>query len=374
MNFMTLLFCIFLGFLIYKAFNTTTSSTVNVGCTDNSDCGPFLACLPSGLCANPNDPLHCGVANVDCTELNTANVCQGGQCFCGSSAPCQNLTPICYDNRCVDEYDHDPSNCGSLGNECVESKCNFGVCTCENNNDCPTNTTCDIINSSKCYCNNSEQGDSFCASTYGGMAAKDTCCLISENPSDNGCTNIYNDVNNCGGCGRVLFVNISDEIYCNEGAGACVSPELTYCSEVGCVDTNTDINNCGECDLVLDQNPDYGASICSEGVGACANNSYEYCIGLGCTDLTNDVLNCGECGNGLRQNGDGPASCVLGAAECESGLQYCDNNNGGCVNKNTNKSNCGACNNPCPDDLGLNKVGVCISGNCAYEDAPLGGG
>jgi hypothetical protein len=115
--------------------------------------------------------------------------------------------------------------------------------------------------------------------SYVGCAAGQRCC--------NGhCTDLQNDVNNCGGCGRNCAPPPANE------SAACVSGLCTYDCLPGAVDCNgtcafldSDPDNCGACgNVCLAATP-----FCTDGV--CTD---VYCNGA---DLQTDYFNCGECGH-----------------------------------------------------------------------------
>ena len=115
--------------------------------------------------------------------------------------------------------------------------------------------------------------------SYVGCAAGQRCC-------SGHCTDLQNDANNCGGCGRSCAAPHANE------SVACVSGLCTYDCVPGAVDCNgtctfleSDPDNCGACGNVCPA----ATPFCTD--GACTD---VFCNGA---DLLTDYFNCGECGN-----------------------------------------------------------------------------
>jgi len=148
-------------------------------------------------------------------------------------------------------------------------------------------------------------------------------------------TNIQNNVNACGACGKVCSfpnatsacVNGSCQVSaCSAGYGNCDGTPSNGCE----TDLKTNVNNCGACGKVCSL-PNATCS-CESGscaIATCSATSRD-CDGLannGCeANVTADARNCGECGNTCYvANGTGGCAggrCVI--QSCNQGFNDCD--------------------------------------------------
>jgi hypothetical protein len=142
------------------------------------------------------------------------------------------------------------------------------------------------------------------------------------------------------------------------GSYVCCGSGRTCCGGY-CTDITDDILNCGACGFVCDEpgRHEFGACIDGNCEYVCAEGAV-YCNGT-CSFLASDPDNCGACGNVC---GGATPYCSQGA--CTScggyGVALC---NGVCVNVLSDNGNCGACGVECAADENCT-FGVCI-GTCS---------
>ncbi len=216
-----------------------------------------------------------GCCNGQCISVTTTYNCG----FCGNVCP---PTSKCINQQCVGADCRHDSQC-SFGQKCVQGHCQ-----------CPT-------------------GQTLCGST---------------------CTQIFDDINNCGGCGKA----------CAPGQ-RCVNGVCISCL------TNSDCGN-GQ---------------------VCANNQCEcqagqtLCNGT-CTDITSSAEHCGGCGNlcqGQCINATcecnppctGGKECINGQCQCPAGQTLCNDQ----CSFLTDCNNCGACGQTCGPCEVCNAAGELVS-------------
>jgi hypothetical protein len=163
------------------------------------------------------------------------------------------------------------------------------------------------------------------------------CCGSGRTCCSGYCTDVADDVLNCGACGFVC-----DEPGPNE-FGACIDGNCEYlCADNTvrcngtCTDVSWDSSNCGDCGIV-----------CPAEAPFCVWGTCSFCP----ADLA-------PCGNGCCPSGE---ICVDGVCQpgpgdpCPPGTALCG---GQCVDIGSDPFNCGVCGNVCP-------VGhVCFVGIC----------
>ena len=96
------------------------------------------------------------------------------------------------------------------------------------------------------------------------------------------CTNVANDVRNCGACGNACRPGPYEQAACVSGACGYSCVDGAADCGGGCIPVLSDPNNCGACGIVCDASTPY----CSQGV--CTD-----CAGV---DFMWDSNNCGACG------------------------------------------------------------------------------
>lgn len=140
---------------------------------------------------------------------------------------------------------------------------------------------------------------------------------------ENGCeTNIFTDIENCGGCG-ILCDDANGTPICVDGKcdSVCIKSFVDCKGDYRCeTNTTTSVNNCGECDNVCPAN---------QGVPWCQDS---------------------ECGW---------TACDVGTADCDG--------NGTCETDLNTSNDCGSCGNVC--DSGSN----CINRSCKVVSVGTGG-
>jgi hypothetical protein len=139
--------------------------------------------------------------------------------------------------------------------------------------------------------NNQIRSESCAVSGGGGSDGGPTAqsCCLGAVACDGVCTNLQNDANHCGGCGK----SCSASEVCTGGACATCPASRTQCKDQ-CADLGSDPFNCGACGKVCGASQSCVAGSC----GACAGT---LCPGSGtagtCVELSTDPANCGACGN-----------------------------------------------------------------------------
>jgi hypothetical protein len=218
-----------------------------------------------------------------------------------------------------------------------------------------------------------------CAGGACTFACKEFFADCNHDPADGCEVYLYDDPQNCGGCGKVC----GDGVICWRGACGCPSGFLQCGSE--CVRVDSDANNCGSCGnvcappkdgtdprwvcgaFVTPANTDWTCASgacslqCKGGWGDC---NHDFC-GDGCErDLTGDPKNCGACGHACAPG----AQCIDGACLCESGGTLCK---GECVDFSNDPLNCGGCGWRCPGPSPADGGGpACVGGQCGYVCNP----
>ena len=193
----------------------------------------------------------------------------------------------------------------------------------------------------------------------------DYFCVDGADRCDGTCTFLGWDPSNCGACGNVCPETAP---YCNQGECAACPPGTALCGGQ-CVDLLTDPSNCGACGNVCDE-----STTCSQGVCSPCVFPFILCGGV-CVDPTSDRDNCGGCG-GTCPEGEVCSGGVCCNPDCTpdhpyypncgtvcgdpcnsfwTGLTWCQTS---CVDLYSDPYNCGACGNVCPDGF------VCSSGAC----------
>jgi hypothetical protein len=142
------------------------------------------------------------------------------------------------------------------------------------------------------------------------------------------------------------------------GSYVCCGSGRTCCSGY-CTDLDDDVLNCGACGSMCDPPGPYefGACIDGECTYGCIDGGV-YCDGV-CTYLRRDPDNFGACGNVCP--GSAPY-CNNGVCEvCPAGTTLCGNT---CAYLPEDNYNCGACGNVCPGGTS------CLGGFCQPNDPP----
>ncbi len=118
--------------------------------------------------------------------------------------------------------------------------------------------------------------------TDGGPA--ELSCCFGAVACNGACTNLKNDANHCGVCGRSCAAN---EV-CSAGSCAACPASRTQCTDQ-CADLRSDPFNCGACGKVCAGSQSCVAGSCGACDGTVCANS--------CVELSTDAANCGACGH-----------------------------------------------------------------------------
>jgi hypothetical protein len=152
-----------------------------------------------------------------------------------------------------------------------------------------------------CNCRNRKQHDqclNVCrgcqsdTSRVCGACGSYVCCAAGLSCCSGHCSNLNNDVQNCGGCGRQCAAPPPNEVVTCV-AGLCVyncPPNAIDCNGT-CTFLDSDPDNCGACGNVCPNT----ARNCSQGVCNDCPGGATDCFGV-CTNISFDTANCGGCG------------------------------------------------------------------------------
>lgn len=196
-----------------------------------------------------------------------------------------------------------------------------------------------------------------------------------------GCTPIFDDPYNCGGCDVVC----DPRAYCEGGGCVC---EGDSCGP-DCTDLSRDADHCGTCDTVCPVD----ARFCDDGVCVACEDVGRTLCGADCLDTRTDEDNCGDCGvacdAGLVCSG---GACIEGTCEDECGADAicCESPFGGggdfdggvrevdggviggegpgCTSPDSDEYNCGGCDVLCAT------LEWCDRGVCSCSTRDEGGG
>jgi hypothetical protein len=193
-----------------------------------------------------------------------------------------------------------------------------------------------------------------------GSCGSYVCCGSGRTCCNGYCTDVADDVLNCGACGFMCDPPGPYEF------GACIDGECTYVCADGTVDCNgtctflaSDPYNCGACGFVCGPpGPnEFGACIDGRCESSCIDGAVD-CGGT-CTFLDSDPANCGACGNVCGESTPycSFGECIRADEPCPAGLTRC---NGVCTNIAFDTVNCGGCGIVC--DGGQ----TCIGGVCQW--------
>jgi hypothetical protein len=193
-----------------------------------------------------------------------------------------------------------------------------------------------------------------------GSCGSYVCCGSGRTCCSGYCTDLDDDVLNCGACGSMCDPPGPYEF------GACIDGECTYVCADGAVDCDgvctllaSNPDNCGACGYVCGPPGvnEYRACIDGRCAYGCIDGGV-YCDGV-CTYLRRDPDNFGACGNVCP--GSAPY-CNNGVCEvCPAGTTLCGNT---CAYLPEDNYNCGACGNVCPGGTS------CLGGFCQPNDPP----
>ena len=164
------------------------------------------------------------------------------------------------------------------------------------------------------------------------------------------CTDLANDVHNCGACGHVCSPGQFEDSACFDGTCVYACVEGAVRCGGTCTLLELDPENCGACGNVC---PEW-ASYCDQGTCRACAPGLALC-GDSCVDLGSNPDHCGACGNIC---GGSTPYCSQGVCTfCGGfGVALCS---GECVNILSDSGNCGACGVECAADE-LCTFGVCL--------------
>lgn len=222
-------------------------------------------------------------------------------------------------------------------------------------------------------------GDADDCWAWGGCSDGRTCCVVDVN-GDAPCVDLSSDDSNCGECGNACWPGTScvegecEELVCDwdrcagqggqEGLVCCETRE----GEARCTDIANDPDNCGWC-----------GRACGEGVGcvrgecSCKDGPVGSAIMCGdeCVDTMTNPSHCGGCGNECDEG----ELCVQGfcfgaecPVDCWETRSCCATEDGDldCVDLASDPQNCGECGRVCAE------LGSCVQGDCGQGDVPGG--
>jgi hypothetical protein len=302
------------------------------------------------------DVNHCGGCGVRCTAPHPDTqvpACNGGTCavVCRPGRADCDRNPA---NGCEADVSADTSNCGGCGTVCPLAPAETVVPGRQSREPVCASSTCGLR----------------CTSAY-----RDCNGNGSGSDPDRCESDVFGDVNNCGGCGTRCPVPANGATACS--ASTCqprCNPGFANCDlswANGCeVATTTDRMNCGACGRACPPANATGGSCdngvcagftCQTGRGNCDGDASNGCE----TDTRRSPLHCGRCGIECSIDGNDAALgvvCVDGACghgTCRAGAERCDTPAPGfCRFLSSDPSACGACGIVC----GAGQT--CVLGNC----------
>ena len=219
------------------------------GVCGSAMCAAGELCCGGTSCTNPTTDLaNCGGCGIAC-PAGRADTCTDGACKCGSGEPCGPAQSCC-GGACVD-LTSDSQNCGSCGHPCDPGQgCSSSTCVSTTCNGqpcaflCCGGTTCADLSSDPANCGmcghacRVDIGEQCRPSGSGGLASCVAVCgAVTCQPGwgccQNSCTDLPNDVNNCGSCGHVC-PNPNGFAFCingccDDGSGNCFFPDGGLC-------------------------------------------------------------------------------------------------------------------------------------------------
>lgn len=354
------------------------------------------------------DADNCGECGAACVSVHGTPTCSGAKC----SITCDDGFGDCDENPsngCERDLTRDVNHCGSCERVCEAANgtpwCADGVCgvsdcppglgDCNANADdgCEVDLAQDTENCGSC--------GSLCETANGAAACSDSLCQIETcdpgfadcnagTPQGlaDGCeTNVDNDANNCGSCGKGCAIAHATP-HCRQGRCEVLtcSPPWANCDDdpSDCeVNTNTNVNHCGGCgENGLACGDVWGGSLHANGecvAGACefdgCQGSWRNCNGDeidGCeANIQTSELHCGACGLACEAPFGGN-TCQAGACQPACGTQFldCDGDaRTGCeVNPASDRNHCGSCTTVCAANHTTSNP--CVNGACSPTCAP----
>jgi hypothetical protein len=301
-----------------------------IGCSNAGICAPVtvgVQCFCNGgyagdgfTCKDVDECLATpGVCWANSTCINTI-----GAFGCQCNAPWADCNGATSDG-CEADTQGDTAHCGKCGAACsgsgvLESMCSKGECggncaagytDCDGDlrtNGCETHTGADSVNCGQCglACSNTHIASQACTASLCSGQCEDGFLDCNMDKLSDGCEqDVFNDVNNCGSCGKAC-ANLPHSTVgcsagkcayqCDAGYGDCNQNMSDGCE----VNTGTDAENCSTCGFVCSTAknavPTCGAAKC----GWTCNSGYLDCDGVssnGCeTNVANANDHCGFCG------------------------------------------------------------------------------
>ncbi|MDP3274133.1 MAG: FG-GAP-like repeat-containing protein [Deltaproteobacteria bacterium] len=362
------------------------------------------ACMPNrGDCNNDatdgcetdlGTAANCGVCGTACVEPSPICTMMAGggptgfRCGTGCVAPTADRCA----SRCVD-FQTDSRNCGSCGTvcptaingtgACVAGRCavmcnpGFGDCDGLATNGCETSTNTSTVHCGTCgnVCPGIMGATPACNTGVCGIRCTTGTGDCDMNPA-NGCeTNITNQPQNCGACGRVCgaapnaMPTCSSNICsfaCMTGFGNCDFSSINGCE----ADLSTNARACGACGRICTTPANAVATCVSSACSFTCAANFGDCNMLG-TDgceaaFASNVLHCGACNNACPTPANGTPLCTAGTcgARCTTGFGDCDGNaaNGCETATTTAMAHCGGCGMACAAPA--NATAMCAASRC----------
>ena len=286
---------------------------------------------------------HCGVERVQCNQENN-ETCLNGHCVpqpeCFSGGNCIPKYPNfetaeciegkCYATSCVTgthlidrRCDLDTNDyCGNDQHVCDSNNLEFcmnGECTssCNDNQSvCMTNLemlAC-INNDQPHYCGCTSESTGIDCTILANITSGATCenskCQFqcqygygdcNKNASDGCEISLFNNIQNCGQCGRKCpdYKNATTSCVNQSCTFNCINNNYSKCND-GCFNLNNTPNHCGNCDESCKEPLEFSTisynQSCYNGQCRLCGPGQTACFDKYCADLTGDDNNCGECG------------------------------------------------------------------------------
>ncbi|KAG0562904.1 hypothetical protein KC19_9G181500 [Ceratodon purpureus] len=245
-------------------------------------------------------PKHCGKCGKVCPAppANGTATCSKKD---GCSIQCDARFSKC-GTQCLN-LQTDTANCGTCGNICPApangiATCSGGTCgvTCNDGFSLCGGECRDVNNDAgNCgTCNNAclapENASATCSGGTCGFSCNTLMGKCGGAPLGDRCSNLLDDVNDCGGCNRPCPTIDNGTPKCS--SGLCTTEcnaGFTMCND-RCVDLGSDRNNCGGCDSACGMVP--GACFCMGFVTGCRSVCTQGACSTTCPPESQDPTTC----------------------------------------------------------------------------------
>jgi hypothetical protein len=157
---------------LFQNSNKACLGTGQCGCNDDNDCAALgEVCGPANTCIRCNTADACGIECSSCRDAVGMSLSRGSYYTCGNAtqpanfacdiAACPTARGNCDDNdlnQCEVDLAEDANNCGVCGITCASGNCNSRQCTCPSGGaQCPSFADTQGCTSGECRCQNNDE-------------------------------------------------------------------------------------------------------------------------------------------------------------------------------------------------------------------------